>query len=361
MSALDSAKEVRKGEELDTAQLEALFRSKLPELSGPISVQQFPRGHSNLTYLLKVGDREVVLRRPPRGAKAIKTGHDMHREFTVLSKLRSAYPLVPKALLYVDEAESPLGASFYVMERVPGVILRNKPPADYELTPELMRRLSEKFVDSLAELHAIDLSKVGLSDFGKPDGYVQRQVDGWIDRYNKSKTDEIAEMETLGGWLEANVPPSHAGTLIHNEFKNDNLVLDPGDLTKIRAVLDWEMATVGDPLADLGTSLAYWFEPSEADAVGPGVIGLTILPGNLTREQVVERYGQKTGRDVSRMLFYYILGLYKVAVIAQQIYARFKKGLTTDERFGALIFAVNLLSQAGVTAMEKKRLSGLLG
>lgn len=361
MSAIDSAKAVRSGEELDTEKLSVLFRAKLPELSGEIRVQQFPRGHSNLTYLLTVGDREVVLRRPPRGAKAIKAGHDMHREYTVLARLRPVYPRVPKTLLYVDETESPLGTSFYVMERVPGVILRNRPPEGYDLSPALMRKLSETFVDALVELHAIDLKATQLDTFGKPEGYVQRQVDGWIDRYNKAKTDEIPDMETLAAWMRANVPPSNPRTLIHNDFKYDNLVLDPADLTHIRAVLDWEMATVGDPLADLGTALAYWFEPSEADVVGAAAIGLTILPGNLTREEIVQRYAQKSGRDVSRVLFHYVLGLYKVAVIAQQIYSRFKQGLTTDERFGAMIFAVHLLSSAGVKAAEKNQLSGLLG
>ena len=360
MSALDSARAVRTGEELDTAALAKLFTEKLPELSGPVEVQQFPKGHSNLTYLLNVGGREVVLRRPPRGAKQIKAGHDMRREFTVLTHLRPVYDKVPRALLYVEEAESPLGASFYVMERVPGVILRNKPPEGYALTPELMRKLSETFVDNLVALHAIDPAAAKLADFGKPEGYVKRQVEGWTERYQKARTDDVPDMDRLAAWMRDHLPPQQPGVIVHNDFKYDNLVLDPADLTHIRAVLDWEMATLGDPLADLGTALAYWFEPSEAEVVGPLALGLTTLPGNFTREELVQRYAQKSGRDLRDVLFYYVAALHKVAVIAQQIYFRFKQGLTTDERFAGLLFAVQLLSRTGVRAIERGRLGDLL-
>jgi aminoglycoside phosphotransferase (APT) family kinase protein len=360
-SALDAARAVRAGEELDTVGLAALFASKLPELMGAITVEQFPKGHSNLTYLLKVGDREVVLRRPPRGAKAIKTGHDMKREFTVLSHLRGVYEKVPRALLYVDESESPLGASFYVMERVPGIILRNKPPPGYDLTPALMQRLSETFVDNLVALHAIDPAHAGLAELGKPDGYVQRQVEGWIGRYEKSKTDNVPDMDTAAAWMRGHLPPQQPGTLIHNDYKYDNLVLDPADLTHIRAVLDWEMATLGDPLSDLGTALAYWFEPSEAEVVGALGLGLTTLPGNLTREQLVQRYASQSGRSVDHVLFYYVAALHKVAVIAQQIYARYQAGLTTDERFAGLLFAVQMLASTAVKATQLGRIGNLLG
>ncbi|MBS2031842.1 MAG: phosphotransferase family protein [Deltaproteobacteria bacterium] len=361
MSALDSARAVRSGEELDTEKLRTIFAQKLPKLTGELTVQQFPKGHSNLTYLLTVGDQEFVLRRPPKGAKQIKAGHDMNREYTVLTRLRRVYPKVPKALFYVDENESPFDVGFYVMERVPGVILRNKPPEGYDLNPALMQKLSETFVDNLVALHAINPASARLDDFGKPEGYVTRQVEGWIERYNKAKTDDVPDMDTLAAWMRAHLPPQQAGTIIHNDYKYDNLVLDPADLTNIRAVLDWEMATLGDPLADLGTALAYWFEPSEAEVVGSLGLGLTTLPGNLSREEIVQRYAAKSGRDVSNILFYYVAALHKVAVIAQQIYFRYKQGLTQDERFAGMLFAVQMLSQAGVRATELGRIGKLLG
>jgi aminoglycoside phosphotransferase (APT) family kinase protein len=360
VSALDAARAVRAGEELDVDGLTALFARVAPQLSGPISVQQFPKGHSNLTYLLKIGEQEVVLRRPPRGAKQIKAGHDMHREFEMLSRLLPVYPRVPKPIVYVEEKDSPLGAAFYVMERVPGIILRNKPPDGYDLTPELMGRISQAFVDNLVALHAIDIQATGLASIGKPEGYVQRQVDGWIERYNRAKTDDLEDMDKLGAWMRAHVPPSRPGTVIHNDYKYDNLVLDPADLTKIRAVLDWEMATVGDPLSDLGTALAYWFEPSESEFVGSLGLGLTTLPGNFTREELVERYCKESGRIADDIVFYYVSALYKVAVIAQQIYFRFKQGLTQDERFAGMLFAVQMLSQTAMRATEKNRISGLM-
>jgi aminoglycoside phosphotransferase (APT) family kinase protein len=360
MDALDSARDVRAGEELDLPALEKLFARKLPAISGRIEIQQFPKGHSNLTYLLKIGDSEFVLRMPPKGAKQIKAGHDMKREFNVLTHLKPVYAKVPRAVLFVEEAESPLGAGFYLMERVPGVILRNRPPEGYSLTPDLMKRLSEAFVDNLVELHAIDPAAAKLSDFGKPEGYMKRQVEGWSERYQKAKTDDVPEMEKLAVWMRDHLPPQQPGVIIHNDYKYDNLVLDPTDLTQIRAVLDWEMATLGDPLADLGTALAYWFEPSEAEIVGPLGLGLTTLPGNLTREGVVQRYAEQSGRSTDEILFYYVSALHKVAVIAQQIYFRFKQGLTHDERFAGMLFAVQLLAQTGMRAVEQGRIGGLL-
>jgi aminoglycoside phosphotransferase (APT) family kinase protein len=364
MSALDAARPVRAGEELDTQKLQAFFAERLPEvpeLSGPIEVEQFPKGHSNLTYLLRAAGREVVLRRPPRGAKQIKAGHDMGREYRMLTHLRPVYPKVPRALVACDESDSPLGVPFYVMERVPGIILRNKPPEGYDLSPALMERISSAFVDNLVQLHAIDVQAAGLEDFGKPEGYVKRQVDGWAERYAKARTDDIPEMEKLSAWLHAHLPPPQPGTVIHNDYKYDNLVLDPADLTNIRAVLDWEMATIGDPLSDLGTTLAYWFEPSEAEFVGSLGLGLTTLPGNLSREGVVERYARQSGRDASGMVFYYVSALFKVAVIAQQIYFRYQQGLTRDERFAGMLYAVQMLANLGVRAVELNRISGLMG
>jgi aminoglycoside phosphotransferase (APT) family kinase protein len=348
---LDRTRAVRPGEELDVAWLEKHLAEKVPGLTGPLVVEQFPGGHSNLTYLLRMGDKELVLRRPPFGAKAIKAGHDMGREYRILSGLLPVYPKVPRPLVFLGEDESPMGVPFYVMERVRGVIIRTKPPKGLELTPELMRQLSENFVDNVVQLHAVDWRAAGL-DIGKPEGYLGRQVAGWTERYDKARTDDIPDMEQVAKWLAGHIPAELAPTFIHNDYKYDNLVLDPDNLPSIRAVLDWEMATIGDPLSDLGMALAYWSQQNDPEDRVALPFGLTMLPGNLTREELVARYAEKSGRDVSGIAFHYVLSLFKVAVIAQQIYYRFKQGLTKDERFAAMIFGVQILSRTAARAID---------
>ncbi|HYO69247.1 MAG TPA: phosphotransferase family protein [Archangium sp.] len=349
---LDRTRAVRPGEELDAAWLEKYLAQNVPGLTGPLVVEQFPGGHSNLTYLLRMGDKELVLRRPPFGAKAIKAGHDMGREYRILSGLLPVYPKVPRPLVFCGENESPMGVPFYVMERVPGLIIRAKPPKGLELTPELMRKLSENFVDNLAELHAVDWRAAGLGELGKPEGYLGRQVAGWTERYGKARTDDLPEMEQVAKWLAGNLPAELAPTLIHNDYKYDNLVLDPERLPGIRAVLDWEMATIGDPLSDLGMALAYWAEAADPEERRALPFGPTMLPGNLTREELVARYAEKSGRDTRGIAFHYVLSLFKVSVIAQQIYSRFKQGLTKDERFAAMITGVRVLSRTAARAIE---------
>ena len=361
MDELDPTRPVRAGEELEAEALRRLLDRHAPQLGGPVEVEQFPKGHSNLTYRLRVGGTELVLRRPPKGAKQIKAGHDMRREYTVLTRLRPVWPKVPRTLFYVPEEESPFGVQLYVMERVSGLILRGtKLPVGVELDAAGMRAVSETVVDTLVELHGVDPAAAGLADFGKPQGYVQRQVAGWTERYARARTDDVPDMERLAGWLASNLPPDRPGAIIHNDFKYDNVVLDPADLSKVRAVLDWEMATLGDPVSDLGMTLAYWFEPGETEMVGPAAFGPTALPGNLTREEIVQRYATRSGRTVDDVVFHYVLGLFKVAVIAQQIYFRYRQGLTQDERFAGLGFAVALLAQVAVRAVDRKRISGLL-
>ena len=361
MTTLDPTRPVRAGEELEPEALRRVFDRHAPELTGPVVIEQFPRGHSNLTYLLKVGGAELVLRRPPKGAKQIKAGHDMRREYTVLTRLRPVWAKVPRTLFFVPEEESPFGAQFYVMERVQGLILRGtKLPPGLLLDAAGMRAVSETLVDTLVELHAVDPAAAGLADFGKPQGYVQRQVSGWTERYARARTDDVPDMERLARWLAAHLPPDRPGTIIHNDFKYDNVVLDPEHPTKVRAVLDWEMATLGDPISDLGMTLAYWFEPGEAEMVGPAAFGPTALPGNLTREEIVQRYAARSGRAVDDVVFDYVLGLFKVAVIAQQIYFRYRQGLTQDERFAGLGFAVALLAQVAVRAVDRNRISKLV-
>ncbi len=341
---------VRPGEELPVAVLEAYLSQRLPDASGPLVVEQFPHGHSNLTYLLHKGDKEFVLRRPPFGNQ-VKTAHDMGREFRVLSRLSAVYPPAPKPHFYCEDT-SVLGAPFYVMERRKGVILRGIENPGVTIDPPTARRLSTALIDNLALLHALDYKAAGLADLGKPEGYVARQVTGWINRYTNAQTDTLPEMDRIARWLSDHKPAESDAALIHNDYKYDNLVLDPEDLTRIVAVLDWEMATVGDPLMDLGTTLGYWVEAGDPQSVQANAVGPTALPGSLTRQELVARYAEKTGRDVSGMLFYYCFGIYKIAVILQQIYARFVRGHTRDERFSRLNERVAGLSRQALLAQE---------
>jgi aminoglycoside phosphotransferase (APT) family kinase protein len=360
-SAVDSTRPVRPGEEIDAAALAAWLAPRLPEVEGPIAIEQFPGGHSNLTYLLRLGDRELVLRRPPFGSK-VKTAHDMGREYRVLSRLHAAYPKAPRALLHCDDPEV-IGAPFYIMERVRGVILRRREaPAGFDLPPERMRAISEAAVEGLAELHAVDLRAAGLEGLGHPQGYVARQVEGWTGRWLASRTDDVPDLDRAAAWLAANQPPqtpASGAALLHNDYKYDNLVLHPEEPSRIVAVLDWEMATVGDPLMDLGTSLGYWMDPDDAPDLRLLPAGPTTLPGNLSRAGVVERYAEFSGRDISGILFYYVYGVFKIAVIAQQIYYRYQQGLTRDERFAAMIGAVRVLGRIAAKALDKGRIDRL--
>ncbi len=356
MNEIDRAVGVRQGEELDTGKLEAFLKEHIPDLDGPLTVRQFPSGFSNLTYLLRVGEREMVLRRPPFGAN-IRSAHDMGREYRVLSGLIKVYPKVPRPLAYCEDA-SVLGAPFYVMERVAGVILRARPPKDADLPPALMANLSAAAVDNLAKIHGLDYEAAGLGDLGHPDGYVQRQIEGWSRRYRKAQTDEVTEIDAVMAWLAQNRPAESGAALIHNDYKFDNLVLDPNDLTRIKAVLDWEMCTIGDPLMDLGTSLGYWIEAGDPPAL-LGLLNLTALPGVYDRAQVVARYEQASGRAVENPLFYYVYGVFKIAVIVQQIYVRYRKGLTQDQRFAPLIHVVRACGETATLALEKGRISDL--
>ena len=353
---------MRAGEELNAAPLEAWLRERLSDLPPvPMEVEQFPGGHSNLTYLLRFGGREMVLRRPPFGSK-VKTAHDMGREYRVLSHLQGHYPEAPATLACCDGPEV-IGAPFYVMERVRGVIFR-----DQRSGAEGMRRLGEMLVDGLAELHSVDYQAAGLADFGKPEGYVERQVTGWRKRWEGSRTDDVPDIERAAAWLSerspgAPSPPARGGlgstaVLVHNDYKFDNAVFAP-DLSRIVAVLDWEMSTIGDPLLDLGTTLGYWVDPDDDPRLRMLPSGPTTAPGNLSRVEVVQRYAAATGRDVSDVVFAYVFGLFKIAVIAQQIYYRFQQGLTKDPRFAAMLTSVKLLGRTAVSAMDKGRIDRL--
>lgn len=328
---IDQAKEIRKGEELNIESLEKFLQDSL-QLSGKLEVQQFPSGHSNLTYLIKLGDKEMVLRRPPFGAEDIAKGHDMGREYKVLSKVNPVYPQAPKPLAYTDD-KSVIGAPFYVMERVHGIILRAGQKLSY--TPEEMRELNLNLIDNQVAIHSLDIHKTGLVELGKPEGYLERQVMGWIKRYQKSQTEEIPEMNHAMEWLPKNMPESPEPTFIHNDYKYDNVILDPNNPTQIKAVLDWEMSTVGDPFSDFGSTLAYTNE--ETDPGNFKHFGIQLTPGMLNRDEILARYEEKTGKKVDNVGFYYAFALFKLAVILQQIYYRFDKGYTQDQRFAPLI------------------------
>jgi|SRR5215469_5144337 len=344
MDYQDQPTSVRPGEELDLSKLEPFLRHNFPDLAGPLNITQFPGGHSNLTYSVQLGHRQLILRRPPFGSK-VKSAHDMGREFRVLSKLHVVYPPAPSALLYCDD-ESVLGVTFYLMEPVSGVILRRDPPAGLPFTAETARRLCETCVDQLARLHAIHYAAAGLAELGKPQGYLERHVHGWIERYHGSKTDELPRIAQISQWMLENLPASSNPTLIHNDYKLDNLVLDVDDLTKIIGVLDWEMCTIGDPLSDLGAALAYWVEADDPEDLQKLRWGPTNYPGSLTRGELVHRYAQTTGRDVANMAFYLVFARFKLAVIVQQIYYRYRQGLTKDARFAGMIEAVRTLLEA---------------
>lgn len=340
---IDKSKQIRQGEELDADRLEAYLKENLPGLSGDLEISQFPSGFSNLTYMIRVGQTELVLRRPPFGNR-VKSAHDMGREYKILSRLQSVYPPAPKALLYCEDLDV-MGAPFYVMQRLRGVILRQSLPKNLVLDPLTLRKLCESFVDNLVALHSVDYEAAGLGDLGKPAGYVGRQVSGWTKRYHEAQTEEIDAMVSVAEWLAAHLPADSKPALIHNDYKYDNIVLDPEDITRIIGVLDWEMATIGDPLMDLGTAIGYWIEPNDPPALQAFVVGPTRMEGSFTRREMVDRYAERSGRAITEPLFYFVYGIFKLAVIVQQIYYRYHLGHTKDERFAHLNFVVRMLAE----------------
>ena len=355
MDYCDQARDIRPGEEIDSAAVEIFLRDSIPGLQGQMTIQQFPSGHSNLTYLITFGDREMVLRRPPFGSKA-KTAHDMGREYRVLSALKDYYPYCPQTVVYTED-NSIIGCPFYVMERIKGIIVRRNFPSRIAESPAKVRNLFRKLVQVQQELHAIDFCKVGLESFGKPAGYVKRQVTGWCKRYNAARTPDAPDCEDVMAWLQLKMPPdSDHPAIIHNDFKLDNVVLDLENPSKIIGVLDWEMATVGDPLMDLGESLAYWVEKTDP----PEMQAIRFMPtdseGALNRDEIVRYYSELSGRAIANYDFYYCFGLFRLAGIVQQIYYRYYHGQTKDKRFEAMILAVHTLDKIARFNIEKSNL-----
>ena len=355
MQVTDSATNVRPGEEIDAHKVGLFLKSHINDLEGEVQIRQFPSGFSNLTYLISAGDRQMVLRRPPIGAN-VKAGHDMGREYRVLSALHPVFPRSPRPLVFCED-ESVIGAPFFVMEKLSGIILRKDLPEGISYSPRLAKTLCENMVDALADIHAIDVKSAGLDFIGKPTGYVKRQVDGWSNRYRRAKTEDAPDFEAVMAWLKDKMPQdTDQPAMVHNDYKLDNLVLDPKNPEQIIGILDWEMATHGDPLMDLGNSLAYWVETADPDQMQMMRTMPTNMEGALTRQQILERYALKTGRDTSQFDFYYCFGLFRLAVIAQQIYNRYHQGITQNKRFAMLIFGVIGLEQTARRVMASSRL-----
>jgi aminoglycoside phosphotransferase (APT) family kinase protein len=328
----DETIEVRPGEQLDWAKVEQYLRAHIPGIgAGTREARQFPSGASNLTYLVRIGKWEGVLRRPPFGPVAPKA-HDMQRESVLLERIHPFFPLAPQPYLFCNDLEI-MDTPFYVMERRKGIVLNDTFPRGIEVTPELCRRISETVVDTLVEIHAIDWQATDLAAFGHPAGFLERQVKGWVERYNRSQTDESPDITSLTRWLVEQIPTSPAPTLIHNDFKLNNMLLDAHDLARPVAVLDWEMSTIGDPLFDLAVTLSYWIQPDDSEELRAMLPTITYLPGFMSRTECMERYAFKSGRDLSSLHFYLTFAYFKLSVIVQQIYIRWLRGQTQDQRF----------------------------
>jgi aminoglycoside phosphotransferase (APT) family kinase protein len=343
MTTIDSSdtNPVRSSEQLDWDALDKYIRPKLADQLGDafdakasMTVEQFPGGHSNLTYLLRFGNQEVAMRRPPFGPVPPKA-HDMARECRILAAIHPVFPLAPKPFLLCEDA-SIIGSTFYIMERRHGLVVRHEEPPELANQPEQRRRVSHAVVDVLADLHLVNLEAHGLSALGKPSGFVERQVQGWTKRWHGSKTTEQAEMDALSQWLLDRLPPDPIRpALVHGDYKLDNVMLDPRDFGKLIAVFDWEMSAVGDPLVDLGIFLAYWVHTAPA-AQRDSLTAVTTRPGWSTRDQVLERYSERTKQDVSNIKFYEVFAVFKLAVVLQQIFYRYYRGQTDDARFATL-------------------------
>ena len=346
---------VRKGEELPEKTLkEFLQKSQLiVSVKSELEVSQFPTGASNLTYLLKIENRELVLRRPPNGA--IKRGHDMGREFKVLTGLNRGFEKVPTAYVYTED-KSIIGASFYVMEKVEGIIIDNKVAKERKISASEFPVIANSWLDTLVELHGLNYDALGLRDLGRPNGYVERQVRNWGKQYLKAATEDIPEAPKVMAWLDEHQPTEYHHCLIHNDYKYDNVVFEDDSWKKIIAVLDWEMCTLGDPFMDLGAAIAYWITDKDDPMIQRTFPYPTIMEGNPSRLEVVEQYAQKSGRSINHLVFYYAFGLFKNAVIVQQIYYRYNKGLTTNEMFANFNQLTRLFCELAWRAIQKGRI-----
>ena len=340
---------VRPDERLDEQIIAEFLRGKLPGTENPLTVRQFGGGAANLTYQLDYGSREYVLRRPPLGPVA-PSAHDMARESKVLLRLWRAYPLAPRAFLFSDD-ESIVGAPFFVMERRHGIVVRNSIPPTYDACSDAPARMSIALVEALADLHAVDYEAIGLGDLGRPAGFVNRQIEGWWRRWQAAKLEDLPAMDAVYSWLQANQPPEGPPSLVHNDYKLDNVMLDADDPGRIVAVFDWDMCTLGDPLSDVGALLAWWCLPDDP----PHFRAMAMMPLDdrfLSRAELIAHYAQHSGRDLSAIHFYHALSLFRVTVIIAQIYVRYVRGQTQDERFAAFGPRIPAAAQAALEVAE---------
>lgn len=340
---LDQAGNVREGEELDANVVTQFIKQSVPDVQGIARIKQFPGGASNLTYAVSFDNKEFILRRPPFGKKA-KSAHDMGREFRVMQKLKPVFPYVPDMVAFCQD-ESVLGCEFYVMERLIGIIPRADMPKGVNLTPEQGRQLCLNFWDRLIELHSVDYQAAGLQDLGKGEGYVVRQIEGWSKRLRDVLTPDVPTYESTMQWLHANMPEQVGVCVIHNDYRLDNVVLDPNDPTKLIGVLDWEMATLGDPMMDFGNTLAYWIEANDPPAMQFQRRQPSHIPGMMTRNEIIQYYCDRMNLSADNFLFYQVYGVFRLGVILQQIYYRFYHGQTKDQRFASFGKMVQLLEE----------------
>lgn len=335
--------EVRADERFDEDRLRQYLRDRLAGADGEMSVRQFAGGKANLTYLLAFGESaEYVLRRPPLGTYA-PSAHDMGRENRVLSVLPAAFPFAPRIYHYCED-EDVIGTPFIIMERCRGLVVRDAMPARFALDGNAPRQMSKALVDTLAAFHAVDYADLGLSNLGRPEGFIRRQVEGWQRRWQAARHDDAPNIDPIYKWLADNLPASSADSLVHNDYKLDNTMFDADDPARVVAILDWDMCTLGDPLSDVGTLLTYWTQPGDARAIR--AIG-SMPAGDFdfySREQILQRYAERSGRDLAGIQFYHVLGIYRLLVILQQIYIRYVKGFTQDERFAELDVSVRALA-----------------
>jgi aminoglycoside phosphotransferase (APT) family kinase protein len=358
MPETEATRPVRKGEELNEKELKRfMFQNGLIEdQKSEMSVSQFQNGYSNLTYQLTIEEKEYVLRRPPFSAP--KRGHDMGREFTVLHALHQVFDKTPKVFAFTEDTKI-LGVPFYIMEKVEGIILTTKEASKRQLSPKEFKTIADTWLDSFVELHGLDYSAAGLASLGRPEGYVARQVTNWGKQYLAAATEEVPSAKKVIRWMEDHQPKKYSYSLIHNDYKYDNVVFSDTQWTKIVAILDWEMCTLGDPMMDLGTSLGYWTTANDAPIMKQGLPSPTVMEGNPSRTEIVQRYALKSGRNIDNLTFYFAYGLFKIAVIAQQIYYRYKHGHTADKRFANLDKVSALSCNTAWQAIQKNQIDNL--
>ncbi|WP_070887457.1 phosphotransferase family protein [Pseudomonas argentinensis] len=355
MTLTDRPGAIRQGEELDARAIDTYLKAHISDLQGEPQISQFPGGASNLTYLLRYADRELVLRRPPFGRKA-KSAHDMGREFRILNQLKSAFPYCPQAFVHCTDA-SVIGAEFYVMQRLNGIILRADLPAELQLSPTQTTTLCRSFIDRLVELHQVDYQACGLADLGKPEGYVARQVNGWSERYDNARTPDAPGWQEVRSWLQEKMPADHPRpAIVHNDYRFDNVILDANEPLRIIGVLDWELTTLGDPLMDLGNTLAYWIEADDPAPLQLMRRQPSNAPGMLTRQAFVDYYAERAGIRIDCFDFYYLYGLFRLAGIVQQIYYRYHHGQTADKRFASFVQMNALLEQMALGVIARSSL-----